>query len=403
MKKILMLTLAAAAFTGCSKQGSNEDGPAEKLNILTSISTRTAIDGTAMPEGSSIGVHVTAAGGNSAYTGINGSEDDKYADGQNVRFTNATGENNWASVNEENTASKQLLLGSEVGTVYAYYPFVKKVDGVGNAASIPVSILNKGVIDVAGAKDGADGTAPAVTAEEEKDYLYDGQTNRATVSSSTTTTAKLKMNHALARVSFIVYTSNGAPSAVQGDASSTYRLAGYVIKNKTGKTLLHANVPALDDEANFSKDTHAAMKISDGSISNTLSGGQIERTVKNYVMARSASEDKSGNDAAVKASKRVSNLVFPIANIPATTVNSDNVSDDLEVVFAIESYANNSDTPAKTANYAIPFAVVAGQSDSWEAGKNYTYTVKFTGTALSIETVTVTDWTEVVGGDMEIE
>ena len=401
MKKILMLTLAAAAFTGCSKEGGNAEGPAEKLNILTSISTRSAIDGTGMPVGSSIGVHVT--NNSSAYTGIDGTDDNKYLNGQNVRFTNAAGENNWASVNEDNTAPKQLLLGTETGTVYAYYPFVKKVDGVGDEAAIPVSILNKGVIDVSGATDGTNGTAPAVTAEEENDYLYDGQGSRPSVSASTTTTAKLKMEHALARVSFIVYTANGAPKAVAGDDASTYRLGGYVIKNKTGKTLLHANVPELTEEANFSKADHAYMKISDGTISGTLSGGQIERAVKNYVMARSASDDKTGDEAAAKACKRVSNLVFPIANIPVSTVNNESVSDDLEVVFAIESYADGSETPAKTANYAIPFAVVAGQSDSWDAGKNYTYTVKFTGTALSIETVTVTDWTEVVGGDMEIE
>ena len=51
--------------------------------------------------------------------------------------------------------------------------------------------------------------------------------------------------------------------------------------------------------------------------------------------------------------------------------------------------------------YALPFDV--STVTAWEAGKNYTYTVKFTGNSLSIETVTVTDWVEVVGGDMEIE
>ena len=51
---------------------------------------------------------------------------------------------------------------------------------------------------------------------------------------------------------------------------------------------------------------------------------------------------------------------------------------------------------------SLPFAIT-DNSSSWDAGKNYTYTIKFTGNSLSIETVTVTDWVEVVGGDMEIE
>ena len=34
---------------------------------------------------------------------------------------------------------------------------------------------------------------------------------------------------------------------------------------------------------------------------------------------------------------------------------------------------------------------------------NYTYTIKFTGSSLSIETVSVKPWTETVGGNMEIE
>ena len=54
------------------------------------------------------------------------------------------------------------------------------------------------------------------------------------------------------------------------------------------------------------------------------------------------------------------------------------------------------------AAYALPLAVVPGESDKWEAGKHYTYTVKFTGGSLSVESVTVTRWNEVAGGDMNI-
>ena len=78
------------------------------------------------------------------------------------------------------------------------------------------------------------------------------------------------------------------------------------------------------------------------------------------------------------------------------------MSKNIEVVFQLARVKGDG-TKGESFGYALPFAIITGQSDSWEAGKNYTYTVKFTGNALSIETVTVTDWVEVVGGDMEIE
>ena len=56
--------------------------------------------------------------------------------------------------------------------------------------------------------------------------------------------------------------------------------------------------------------------------------------------------------------------------------------------------------PATAVGYAIPFDVSTVKA--WEAGKNYTYTIKFTGSSLSVESVTVAPWTETVGGNMDI-
>lgn len=411
MKKLFVFAVAAATMVGCNENenGANESpvdlSQAQQLKVLTSVSntTRTAVDGTTLPVGSAIGVMVTDEAGTADFvptaTGNGNADGGYYTDGRNVRFANEAGENTWAAVNTEGQTKLLLFAGEEKGKVFGYYPYTEDANvlGIGAATTIPVKILNSGNIVVGdepgqGTLDGED-SKKAYTAEEEIDFMYN--TRNDIVGAKTTTTAKLTMNHAMARVSFRVYTSAEAQDAVQGETDSYYRLVGYTIKNKSNDQAegeLHASF-------NYSADADATrMNIQDGTITGTIAGGEIARTIEGYKMVRSTANDETNNKTAADASYRVSNLLFPLDNI---TADANNKSQNIEVVFSIQRM-NADDTEAiAPVGYALPFDV--STVTAWEAGKNYTYTVKFTGNSLSIETVTVTDWVEVVGGDMEIE
>ena len=411
MKKLFVFAVAAATMVGCNENenGANESpvdlSQAQQLKVLTSVSntTRTAVDGTTLPVGSAIGVMVTDEAGTADFvptaTGNGNADGGYYTDGRNVRFANEAGENTWAAVNTEGQTKLLLFAGEEKGKVFGYYPYTEDANvlGIGAATTVPVKILNSGNIIVGedmgqGTLDGVD-SKKAYTAEEEIDFMYN--TRNDIVGAKTTTTAKLTMNHAMARVSFRVYTSAEAQDAVQGETDSYYRLVGYTIKNKSNDQAegeLHASF-------NYSADADATrMNIQDGTITGTIAGGEIARTIEGYKMVRSAANDETSNKTAADASYRVSNLLFPLANI---TADDNNKSQNIEVVFSIQRM-NADDTEAiAPVGYALPFDV--STVTAWEAGKNYTYTVKFTGNSLSIETVTVTNWVEVVGGDMEIE
>lgn len=407
MKQFFVMALAAAAVVGCSKKegAPAPTGPGEQLNIVTSIAstpkeqTKSAIDGTTLPIGSVIGVHLADGTTNTNdFTPTNTTGNGTYLyydNGRNVRFSNDAAENIWSSVDEDKNTKLLLFSEGEEAEVYAYYPYVTEVEaataleGNGVNTTLQIPLLLSGAIDANTYKPSGTPTgvgrdlADVATAADEKDYMYHKDKSGVTkVGASTTTTAKLVMNHALARVAFIVYTSKDAQNAVQDDATSYYRLDGYTIKNKAGGNNLKLNGTTK-------------MKLSDGTITPGSDGGQIDRTITNYKMERQA---KTEDDDAAKvkaASKKVGNLMYPI------TISEDGTkSTKMEVVFHIARVSTEG-TASQPVGYAIPFNTTTVKQ--WEAGKSYTYTVKFTGNSLSIETVTVTDWVEVDAGDMEIE
>lgn len=401
MKQFFVMALAAAAVVGCSKKegAPAPTGPGEQLNIVTSIATspsqsvtKSSIDGTTLPVGSVIGVHLadgttttndftpgnTTGNGNYLY----------YTSGRNVRFSNAAGANIWASVDEDENTKLLLFQNSETAKVYAYYPYVTEdeastvLEGNGDATTLQIPLLLTGAIDAST----YDGDAVKVaTADDEKDYMFHQGEGETVVGAKTTTTAKLVMKHALARVAFIVYTSQDAQQAIQGDGTSYYRLDGYTIKNKAEGTDLKLNAP------------YAKMALKDGTITPGADGGQIDRTITNYKMQKD--EDGTGTTA-IGASAKVGNLMYPISITTTSNGGDGTKSTDMEVVFHIARVATSGSANAPV-GYAIPFNTQTVKN--WEAGKSYTYTVKFTGNSLSIETVTVTDWVEQAAGDMEIE
>lgn len=408
MKQIFVLALAAAAIVGCSKNegeggnGNQTQGQAQQFKVTTSVLTRSAVDGTVLPKGSAIGVMVTTENGNADFTptatGNGNADGGYYTRGRNIRFANEAGENIWASVDDGGKTKLLLFAGDEKGKVYGYYPYTEdnNVLGIGDATTIPVKILNEGNIVVSdepgqGTLDGEDSKL-AATADEEIDFMYN--TRNDVVGAKTTTTAKLEMKHALSRVSFRVYTSAEAQQAVQDDANSYYQLVGYTIRNKSN----NQNEGELHAQFKYSADEDATrMNIQTGTIEGTIAGGEIARTIEGYKMVKSTANDNTNNKVAADASYRVSNLLFPLANITA----ENNKSKNIEVIFSIQRMKNDGTSDVEPVGYALPFDV--STVTSWDAGKNYTYTIKFTGNSLSIETVTVTDWVEIVGGNMEIE
>ena len=387
-------------LAGCSKGsdrenasvpggGSDEPVRSGHLKVQTSVLTRSAVDGTVLPQGSAIGVVVTTTDGNAFFTPsatTGGSADESYyPDGRNVRFCNETGVNIWTSTTAEGKPRLLLFTGEDRGRVYGYYPWTDDADieGEGSSATIPVGILNEGTIAVAA----ADGTTdkPAYTAAGEKDYMYSSRNDEVGARSSTT--ARLVMEHVLSRVSFRMYASAAAQAAVEGDENSYYEFVGYMLKNRSGSEELVARF-----------DGNTRMSVGTGEITGALSGGEIVRRIEGYRLERSNGDTPEDDNAAAVASARVGNLCFPLAAIG----HDGGKTIGIEAVFEVRRMRGDGTVASGPAAYALPLAVVPGESDKWEAGKHYTYTVKFTGGSLSVESVTVTRWNEVAGGDMNI-
>lgn len=387
MKKIFVMALAVAAVTACSKNepAPHVEGEKQQLNILTSVGTRAVVAGATLPQSSAIGVHVTQGSGSvTAYAGENyvvGGEN--LETGQNVRFDNAVNASEWVSQTAGGQAAR-LMIGATEGTIYGYYPYTATVTNVGADATIPAGVLATGNITL------TDAIAASKNYDaNEVDYLYyKPAADRAKVSSATTATAPLTMEHAMASVSFRMYVSSEAPVVNNGDAN--YYLMGYTIKNKQSKTLF--KVPST---------VNTSMKIADGTITTTASGGEIARTLNStdgYALTRVAAADATDNEK--NALVWFGNLTLPIDAIAHSTVNGLEVSDDIEIVFSIKKGLSGT-----AENYVVPLVVDASNgSDKWKAGKNYQYTVKVNAfLGLSIQQVTVAPWNDVIGGDITID
>lgn len=393
---VAMLTVACGLlFSGCTKEpsevvvpggGTDDPGRSGQLKVQTSVQTRSAVDGTVLPQGSAIGVVVTTTDGSSFFTSsatTGGSADGGYyPDGRNVRFCNETGVNTWTSTTVDGKTRLLLFSGGESGKVYGYYPWTADgdIEGTGSSATVPVGILREGTIDV----HGIGGSDKAATAEGEKDYMYSSRNDE--VGTATTTTACLVMEHVLARVSFRMYVSAAAQAAVDGDEGSYYEFTGYTLRNRNGSDDLVARF-----------DGNTRMKVSTGDITGALSGGEYVRRIEGYRLERSKSDTPDDNNSIASASASVGHLCFPqsIAHDGAKATG-------IEAVFEVRRMRGDGSVAQASAGYSLPLVVEPGRSDEWLSGKHYIYTVKFTGNSLSIESVRVTDWNEVVGGDMNI-
>lgn len=275
------------------------------------------------------------------------------------------------------TADGKIYLTNQAATVYAYYPaYTVNADGtpgstaVGinessftSASTISISTLASGTIASTNNADKAwSGTAwtdnnqknSIVAALGETDYMWaakvDGVTNKAN------NQLALTMSHALSMVSFRIYNDG------------TYHNTGALGKIE----LKDVSTPVLY--------SGAKMKIADGTISDASTTATYTRIITGYTLAKQGVNNvAAGGEAA--ASPKLSIMVLPVASYTTKTV---------QATFTVDG-----------APYSV--ALTAPTGNKWEAGKNYLYTVKLSGTALSITTVTVTAWEEkAVDGDLTI-
>ena len=295
------------------------------------------------------------------------------------------------------SATDKIYLSAEEATIYAHYPAYQpgsngEFQSSGTAlkatnssseytesSTINISVF-PGKSGDANAKidfnptDNSDGnssgSAKILAASGEVDYMYADQSTAVKASykkDDTNKTGKvtLAMKHALAMVSFRVY------------ADHTYKNTGafskLVLANKSGDTKNVLN----------NGGTTPAMKIKDGTITAGSSPAAVTytRDIVNYTLSKAASSDASAATTAKNNARKASILVLPESTVDKSTV---------EATLTIDNQ-----------DYKV---VLPGSNSAWEAGKNYLYTVKLSGSELVISSVTVTQWTTVASStDLDIK
>ena len=285
------------------------------------------------------------------------------------------------------SATDKIYLSAEEATIYAHYPAyqpgnngefqssgtaLKATNSSGEyteSSTINISVFPGSTgspnakIDfqsIDNSDSNSSGSAKILAASGEVDYMYADQGSTGVKASykngsdSKTGKVTLTMKHALAMVSFRVY------------ADHTYKNTGaftkLVLANKSGGTTI------LNNGAS------PTMKIKDGTITVGSSPTAVTytRDIANYTLSKAAADTDQARATAKNSARTASHLVLPESTVDKSTV---------EATLTID---------AQDYKVALP-----GSGSAWEAGKNYLYTVKLSGSELVISSVTVTEWTTV--------
>lgn len=368
-----VLAVCAAVMCSCSNNEEiDETNKPEELNVNTSIKLSRAIEtGTSFAIGKYIAVYANSTNTNTTTN--------NYA----VYQLNIS---TWGA-----TSSDKIYLSAEPATIYAHYP---AYTGSGTDSPLKVNSLGSGVTANSTVNistfEGTTGTADnnKITVESsntnsinaaqgEVDYMYATQSsgsgqpqasNGKSVAPNTalTKSVDLQMNHALAMVSFRVYKD--------ANYKNTGNLTKIELKNASGNTPL--------GKAKAGNNT--TMNISTGSV--TLPASQTEAAVYTRFMYTNATPGYSIKEAPASSapdnSPAFSILVFPLTS----TITANSIS----AIFTID------DTP-----YTV--SIPSGSGVTWEAGKNYIYTVTMNSIELEIGSVTIKQWsnqTPIDGGNL---
>lgn len=259
----------------------------------------------------------------------------------------------YSSSTWKSDGSDKIYLTNAEATIYAYYPTTTQYNPTN--LTIPVTLLEAESEIIA--VNNITGTSIAAAAGE-VDCMYATPVPSVTNKSNKTTPVPLIMKHALSMVSFRVYKA--------ADYEGTGKLTKIVLKNvdAAGTTL--------------SKGTNPTMNIKTGAITEgTSTPATYTRTIKDGYTLEATTNGTGANKFSI--------MVLPIS----TSIGNDKI----QATFTIDG-----------AEYTVKLTAPSDNSGAWLAGKNHLYTVKLSGTELSLGTITVTQWEEVVGNaNLEIK
>ena len=380
MKIHWLLALPAMLLAvGCGESALPEEGPDEEERVELQVSpqvslTRSAIQGTdAATDGAAMGsiaVYASNATTNNA--------------------TNNYGLYAYSGSSWSNSGTDKIYLSAEEANIYAHYPAYKPGTGgvlatTGTALKVNESgqVTANSTVNVtvfpgttgeanskisASTDNSSSSSKVLLTAPGEVDYMYADQSTSPKASykkdaSGKTGAVTLSMKHALAMVSFRVY------------ADHTYKNTGALTKlvlgNASGGTTVLNN-----------GGTTPTMKISTGEIAAGSSPTAVTytRDIDSYALPKATADSEEARTAAMGDAKKVSILVLPESAVDKSTVQVTLKIDDQDYVVKLGNSGN-----------------------AWTAGNNYLYTVKLSGSELSITSVTVTEWSPQTGGDLNIQ
>jgi len=239
------------------------------------------------------------------------------------------------------TESDNIYLSGLSAIVYGFYP-------ASTSVTLDNSENHTSTIDI---------SVPATdgfNASSQNDYMYAvGESvvdnNKSGENSNSTT---LNFHHALSELSFIVNLDASYPIDANGNS---------------GK-IASIKLTSTDDSPFTAGD--GTMKVLDGTIN--ITGTSKTLTFTGNATCNAYKSTPSANPVAVQ-------LVAPKTAIPTSLT--------LELIIDNKTMSTTLTTPAT----------------SWDAGKNYSYTITVKGTQLLISSVSITDWTPATGGSGTVQ
>lgn len=327
----LMAGLALmSAFTACSNDdemkavAQAEGTPLVVQSVgVAEVGTKAGIFGTSFADGAAIGVYLNAGELGQAYNA-----NDETSVTTNVSYTKGASSWSWGN---------PIMLSSTVGTVRAYYPYNSSYSGTG--IDVPVSVAAAQTSISSGTEDVSD----------QKDYMYATKVSDISNARDKSTIATLKMNHALAMVTFKFKNSDSNP---------------YVGAGKVSEIKLFNKAP---ETKAVIKTGAGTMNIDDGSI--TIADGAATAGITTTIAE--GNQSLKGIDDKTKLPHL---LIYPQA------VSGDIAEGDVKVTVTVDGSKYTLSLPALTGGF--------------ERANNYVYEFTLEGTRLTITNVEIANWTD---------